>query len=128
MSKYSSKDLSIVWKQATMTQHARTINGVEIEAILGESHSFGDTWFESLSTGMKRMNAVEIGGLYDDAVGGPNAQWNSPGTQGTLTIGWGGTKTVSGQAIIEKFTRQATLNEHTKYAVTLRPTGTQTEA
>lgn len=131
MAKYSSKDLVITYGGTDMSQHVRSINGVEIEAILEEAHSFGDTWFESLATGLKRMNPIELGGFYDDtAVSGPDVKFGPTalGTSATLQITWGGTKSTSVTAFVEKYTRGATLGGMTQYTVVLRPSGTVTEA
>ena len=131
MAKYSSKDLTITYGGTDMTQHVRSINGVDIEAILEESHSFGDTWFESLSTGMKRMNPIELGGLYDDtATTGPDAKFGPTalGTSASLVITWGGTKTTTVTAFVAKYSRGAQLGALTNYSVTLQPSGTVTEA
>lgn len=131
MAKYSSKDFSITYGGTDMSQHVRTINGVEIEAILEEAHSFGDTWFEALSTGLKRMNDVEIGGFFDDtAVSGPDVKFgpSALGTAATLLLTWGGTKTTSVSAFAHKYTRIAQVGAETQYSAVLRPSGMVTEA
>lgn len=138
MAKYGSNSLKVEFDSAVptltdMSQYVRTINGVRIEAILEESHSFGDAWFESLATGLRKMQDVELGGFYDDtATSGPdvifNAVFSSPATATrTLTITWGSTKTTSVETLIMAYERQAVLAELTKYTVVLRPTGTVTE-
>lgn len=136
MAKYSSKDLIVeidptdAGALQDISQHVRSINGVETEYILEESHSFGDTWFEMLQTGLRKMNPVEIGGIYDDTAStAPNAIFN--GTHAvtrTLKITWGGTKTTTVEVWIQKYTRSPELGGFTKYSVTLQPTGSVTEA
>lgn len=101
MAKYGSNSLKVEFDNSAGTlvdisQYVLTINGVRVEAILQESHSFGDAWFESLATGLRRMTKVTIGGLYDDATGGPDDVFKgvpsapSDATR-TLKITWGGT-------------------------------------
>jgi hypothetical protein len=117
-----------------VTPYVRTINGVDVEGVLEESHPFGVAWFESLATGMKRMNDVEIGGFYDDAASpAPNAVFNDvaddpAAATRTLKLTWRGTKTTTVETRIMRYSRRAVTNELTKYAVTLRPTGAVTEA
>ena len=110
-----------------------SINGVEVEAILQESHSFGDSWFEHLSTGLRKMNPLVVGGFFDDVASGPNAIFigvqDAPADASrTVEITWGGTKTTTVEVWIQKYTRKATRNELTAYEATLQPTGSVTEA
>jgi hypothetical protein len=116
-----------------MTQHIRAINGVVIEAVLAESHSFGDQWFESLATGLRRMNEVELSGFYDDTAStGPDAIFNAvasgPGeATRTLKLTWGGTKTTSVETLIRNYERRASVGNLTEFTVRLQPTGAVTE-
>lgn len=117
-----------------MTSYITAINALSVEALLEESHSFGDSWIESLATGLRRMTPVELSGIYDDTSStGPDAIFNavasatSTSTR-TLTITWGGSKTTSCETLITSYTRGATRNELTSFSVTLTPTGTVTEA
>lgn len=118
---------------ADISQYITSINGVEVEAVLQESQSFGDSWFEHLSTGMRRVSPVVLGGFYDDtATTGPNAIFinvqDAPAdATRTLKVTWGSTKTTSVEVWIQKYTRQATRNELTRFEVTLQPTGATTE-
>lgn len=117
-----------------MTAYVTSIGSVEIESLLEESHSFGDAWFESLATGVRRMSDVVLGGFFDDTSStGPDAIWNAvadgpTATSRTLLITWGGSKTTSVEVLITKYSRTAVRNELTKFEVTLTPTGTVTEA
>lgn len=139
MAKYGSSSIVIEIDSteggtlSDISQYVQTINGVEVEAILQESHSFGDSWFEHLATGMRKMNPVVLGGFYDDtATTGPNAIFinvqDSPAdATRTLKITWGGTKTTTVEVWIQKYTRQATRNELTRFEATLQPSGAVTE-
>ncbi|MDP3717091.1 MAG: hypothetical protein Q8T13_04895 [Acidobacteriota bacterium] len=117
-----------------MTPHTLDIGGVEIEAILEESHAFGVSWVASLAVGLRKMNDLTVGGFYDDTAStGPNAVYNdvadgpSDSTRTAKTT-WGGTKTTSVETWIKKFSRIAARGQITKYATLLAPTGTVTEA
>jgi hypothetical protein len=99
-----------------------------------ESHAFGDTWFESLATGMKQMADVVLGGFYDDtATTGPDALFvttaSGPSTSSaSLVITYGSTKTTTVSAFIVKYRRTLSLGKLHGFEVTLRPTGAVTEA
>lgn len=138
MAKYGSSSLKVEFDDAAaalvdMTQHVRSINGVRIEAILQESHSFGDAWFESLAAGLRRVNDVELRGFYDDAATtGPdvifNAVFSSPATATrTLKLTWGSTKTTSVETLIMAYERVGVVGALTEYVTVLRPTGAVTE-
>ncbi|MEE3331965.1 MAG: hypothetical protein VX246_13955 [Myxococcota bacterium] len=139
MAKFGSNSLIVAVDNSsgsvvTMTSYITSINAIEVEAILTESHSFGDAWFEQLATGVRKASDLVLGGLYDDtSTTGPDAIFNdvadgpSDSTR-TVTITFGGSKTCSFEAIISKYTRTATRNELTAFEVTLVPTGTVTEA
>jgi hypothetical protein len=110
-------------------QYVREINGFKIAAIVQESHSFGDSWVETLFTGIKRGEDVTIRGLYDDTAStGPNVVLIGIGQQRSVVITWGSTKTSSFEAIIVSYERIAKLDELTMYECVLRPTGAVTEA
>lgn len=135
MANYSSKDLVIEVDNASggslqnMSQYTREINGVKIAAILQESHSFGDTWFEALSTGIKKMEDITVRGFYDDTAStGPNASYIAIGETRTFKVTWGSTKTTSVETIILSYERLGKVGELTMYEAIFRPTGAVTEA
>ena len=140
MAKYGSNSLTIQVDSteggslSDISNYITSINGVEVEAVLAESHAFGDSWFEHLATGLRKMNPVVLGGFYDDTAStGPNAIFvgvqDSPADQTrTLQITWGGSKTTTVEVWIQKYSRMATRNELTRFEVTLQPTGAVTEA
>jgi hypothetical protein len=104
---------------------------VKIAAILEESHPFGTTWFEALAVGIKRMEDLTLGGFYDDtATSGPDAKYGGAaiGTTVAVVITYGSTKTTSFNGIIADYERRLVRNQLHRYTVTLRPTGTVTEA
>lgn len=134
MAKYTAADLVIEFDNSAntlvnMSQHVQTINGLDVEAVIEEAHTFGDSWVEQLFTGLKRAADVTLGGLYDDtAATGPNAIFNALGDTRTLRVTWGGTKTSSMETLIKQFKRTPARGELTKYEVTLAITGAITEA
>jgi hypothetical protein len=117
-----------------MTQHTLDINDVEIESILEESHAFGDSWFESLATGVRRMAPIVMGGLYDDtSSSGPNAMYATTASGPSETLRtwqcvYGSTKSTSVETLIAKYGRKLGRAALHKYSVTLQPSGAVTEA
>lgn len=134
MAKYGSPSVDISWAGTSIKNYVRTINGVDISSLMEESHAFGDTWFESLATGMKQMADVVLGGFYDDtATTGPDALFvttaSGPSTSSSsLVITYGSTKTTTVSAFIVKYRRTLSLGKLHGFEVTLRPTGAVTEA
>jgi hypothetical protein len=133
MSNYNSSNIAIAFDNSggtpqTITGYIRELSVADVSIGLQESHSFGDSWVEFLSTGLKKMEKVTLKGFYDDAASpAPNAIFNSLGDQRTLTITWGGAKTTSVETIIESYRRIPQLNSNTMFEVVLQPTGAVTE-
>ena len=141
MAKYGSNSVGISFDNAAgspvdMSQHVLTFNGIDIEAMTEESHSFGDSWVENLFTGLRKGADVNLGGFYDDAATtGPHVIFNDVGNTAsvsagprTLTITWGGSKTTSFETWIKNYKRIPSRGELTKYEVTLLLSGAVTEA
>ena len=120
----------------TMTNYITSIGNVTVEALLQESTAFGVAWVEQLATGMRRMEPLVFGGIFDNTAStGPDVIFNDTssgpsdtGSTRTVTITWGGSNTTAVEAIITSYTRTATRGELTAYEVTLTPTGAVTEA
>lgn len=116
-----------------ITQFVETLDGIDVEGLLEEKHSFGDSYEESLPIGIQRMGQITIGGLYDDVANGPDALFvrTAPETPSsatrTLTITWKSGKTTAVETYMAKYTRTADRNGLTKYTAVLQPTGTITE-
>lgn len=116
-----------------ITQYVLSINGVVVEKLLEESHTFGDSWFESLQVGLSRMDDIELEMFYDDTAStGPNAIFNiatvTHAVSRTLKITYGSTKTTSVETFIMRYSRLPSRGALTKARVVLRPTGAPTEA
>lgn len=106
---------------------------VAIEALLEESHAFGDSWREFLATGLRQLGDITFGGFYDDAAtSGPHVVFSgvhdAPATATrTITVTWGGGKTTSFEALIKSYTRRAVRGALTKFTAVMSPTGAVTE-
>lgn len=135
MARYGSDDVTVNFDNSggtpvDMSQYVQEINGVDIEAMLEEAHSFGDSWVEQAYTGLRRVGDITLGGFYDDtSTTGPDAIFNSPGGgPRTLQIVYGSTKSTSVETIIKSYRRTLSRGTLHKYEVVLTPTGAVTEA
>lgn len=140
MANYGQSSVVVVFDRSdgstttAMTAYVQTINGVDVESIMEQSDSFGDQWLEFMPVGIRSAGMVTLEGLYDDtATTGPDAMFNAPAatvatTQRTLTITFGGSKTFSVECYIQKYSRALVRGKLHRYSVTLRTTGTVTEA
>lgn len=132
MAQYSSADLIIQVKDnsgslKTITTFVRSVGSLSIEAILQESTTFGVGWQSFVSTLIKKMAAITLGGFFDTtAVSGPDVLFSGyeGNTRTGCVITLGGGKTLTFDAIIQKYERLPKLGAETEYQVTLQPTGT----
>jgi hypothetical protein len=135
MAKYGSNSLKVEFDNAggslvDMSDYCLEINGIDIEAMLEESHGFSDSYVEQLFTGLKKVADVTIKGFYDDtATTGPDVIFNAVGntTSRTLKLTWGSTKTTSVETVIKNYRRQPTRGQLTKFECVLAATGAVTE-
>lgn len=137
MAKYTGADLIVEFDNSSgaslqnMTQYVTDINGINIEAVLEETHTFGDAWVEALFAGLKKVGDITISGFYDDAATtGPDVIFNAIGNTvlRRLKITWGSTKTSTVSTIIKSYNRTPSRGAITKFSVTLTATGAVTEA
>lgn len=129
MATYGQSNLSFTVGGTEMKNYIISINAVEIQALTEQTDAFGDSWVENTYTGIKRLQPLTIGGVFDDtATTGPDAKFNTVGTTLACVITWGGTKTSTFSAIVTSYKRMASRGALTKYEVNLLPTGTDTEA
>jgi hypothetical protein len=140
MANSSPADIVVEYDDASDTpvdisQYVLTINDVDVEQILEETHAFGDAWEESKSVGIGRVPVIELGGLYDDtATTGPDALFadripETPATDPrTLTITWCTGKTTSVETRLLGYKRTADRGGLTKFSARLQPTGAVAEA
>jgi hypothetical protein len=117
-----------------ISQFVLTINEISVESAFEEVHSFGDEWEEWLPVGIGKSAQIELGGLYDDSVGGPDDVFADrvpevPGVTPTRTlkITWVGTKTTTFETYLVAYKRQPDRNALTKWTATLQPTGSFVE-
>ena len=116
-----------------MSQYITEFNGVSIEAVLEESHTFGDSWVEQTFAGIKKLSDITFGGFYDDTAStGPDAvfgvgSWTA-GASRTVEITYGSTKKSTFEAVIKSYTRTPSRGALTKFQVVMSPTGAVTEA
>lgn len=135
MAKYGSDDIVLEFDSteggslSAITQYITGINGINIEALLEEGTTFGDSWVEQLFTGIKQMGDITLDGQYDDTAStGPNVVFIGIGQTRTFKITYGSTKTTSVETIIKSYNRTPVRKELTKFQVVLSPTGAPTEA
>ena len=141
MAYYGSDDLVIEFDSSAGTtvnvsQSVQTINEWNVEAMMEETHTFGDAWVEQMFTGLRKTNEITVGGLYDDtAATGSNAMFNDPGntlTSGTTTrtfkVTWGDSKSSSVEVWIKNFKKVPSRGALSRFEATLVPSGAVTEA
>ena len=105
-----------------------TFNGMDVQAVLEDSHGASDAWVERLFTGLRQGADVTITGPYDDQAATATAYLDgSEGEVRTIRATWGGTKTTAFEAIIMSFKRLAQRGQITKYEATFSLTGAATE-
>ncbi len=114
-----------------LSQYITEINGLDLEAILEESHTMGDAWVENLPTGLKKVNEITISGFYDDAASsGPAALLGNAtdiGAERGVKMNFGTTNVwPKTDVIIRRFARKPARGTLTKFECTLLPTGAYT--
>ena len=105
------------------------------EALIEQSDGFGASWFAQAYTGVRKMNDIQLDGMYDDtAVSGPDVIFNdvgnaaeAAGTTRGLRVTYGNSKSTLVETIIRKYTRHPVRGKLTAFSVTLVPTGAPTE-
>ena len=85
MAKYGSNTVTITYDGDDLSAHILSINGVKVMSMFeSDTHGFNKVWAETLATGMKRAEPVEVEGFYDDVADGPHASFKDtaagPGT------------------------------------------------
>ena len=136
MAQYSSANVVFVIKDTggtlrTLTPYIRSIGNVSIEGIIQEATVFGATWATFVSTAIKKMSPLTLGGFYDTTADvGPDVLFagHEGETRTECVLTYGGSKTTTFDAIIQKYERLPKLGAMTEYQVTIQPTGTVTEA
>ena len=134
MAMYGSGSVTITYDDGpggtgrAITPYVREIGGMKIEAIQQRTEAFADLWEEYTPTGMKKVPAVSIKGMFDDtATVGPHVVFQSPDdgptdSTRTLVVAFGGgTFTVETRLVsYEVLGKNGNLTE---YEAMVQPTG-----
>jgi hypothetical protein len=135
--KYGSVDVVVNYDAAPggtlsdVTQHVREIGGLKIENLTQETHSFGDPWIENTPTGMRRVPAIVIKGLFDTTAStGPHAVFMptsadcqpSAATR-TLEVTCGDGKKFTVETRLQNYEVAPKNAALTEYTATVLPTG-----
>jgi len=135
--KYGSVDIVINYDAAPggtlsdVTQHSRDFGGCKIENLTQETQSFGDPWIERTPTGVRRVPAIVVKGLFDTtAVTGPHvvfmvttADCQPSAATRTLEVTYGDGKKFTVETRLQDYEVLAKNAALTEYAATLLPTG-----
>lgn len=122
-------DATVGGALTSIKAYVSELSGFEIEAVLEDSHTAGDSWVERVFTGLKDAKEFTLKGFYDDTAStGPNAMLVGIGDIRSFKFTWGGAKTSAFEAVIQKYSRLPGKGELTKFEATIAPTGAVTEA
>jgi hypothetical protein len=131
---YGSDDVAIIFDNSAGTtvnvsQSILEISGIDLEAVLEESHTFGDSWVEQLFTGLKRGADITVKGFFDDdADTGFDFMFKNIGDGRTFQILYGAAKTTTAEVVIKNYRRMPTRGEITKAEAVLSLNGAVTDA
>lgn len=141
MAKYGGADVVVKFDNATgtlqdMSQYVLEMGDINIEAVLEDSHTFGDSWAEVLFAKLRKGSDISLRGFYDDtATTGPDVIFNDVGngaTTGggsrTLEVTYGSTKKSTVETFIRSYKRTGKAGGLTRYEVVLALTGAVAEA
>lgn len=128
MAKYGSDDVYVAIDGNNVSADVLEISGIDKEAIVEESHGFGDAWVENLPTGLSKVNDITIKGFYDDTVTiGTHALFNRQGSTASVYISLGGVKAFSATMLIKNYRRLPSRGELHKFEAVLVASGTPTD-
>jgi len=116
-----------------LSQYITSFGGIKINAGMVDSTGFGDSWKESLSTGVRSMDDISIEAWYDDTSNTTDAVLgdvaNGPADQQkTLVVTYGGSKTTTVEGWIVDYERVLDRDSLHVVRATFRPSGAATEA
>lgn len=112
-----------------MSTYVRTVNGVDIQKVVNEITSAGDTAERWDSINLTSAPEIVLAGPYDDtATTGPDAIFNSVGDTRTVKFTFGGSKTFEVEGIIRRYGVRMGGTDHDTYEVAFQPTGAITQA
>lgn len=138
MAKYGPSSVAITLDDSggtarNLSQYITSIGGIKINAGMVDSTGFGDSWKESLSTGVRSMDDISIEAWYDDTSNTTDAVLgdvaNGPADQQkTLVVTYGGSKTTTVEGWIVDYERVLDRDSLHLVRATFRPSGAATEA
>lgn len=142
MAKYGSDQVVIKCSTTSSTSafqdisnQVDTISGLDMEALLQNTHAFGDAWEESLPTGVKKFGPVVLEAFYDDvAASGVHTIFGNTsdlGAERVIKVYQAGTNSAANNSlkfdtIVQKYSRMPKRGELTRVNITLQPTGAVT--
>ena len=138
MAKYGPSSVSIVLDDSggtarNLSQYIISIGGIKVNAGMVDSTGCGDSWAESLSTGIRNMDDITIEAWYDDTSNTTDAVLgdvaNGPADQQkTLVVTYGASKTTTVEGWIVDYERVLDKDSLHIVRATFRPSGAATEA
>ena len=138
MAKYGPSSVAITLDDSggtarNLSQYIISFGGIKINAGMVDSTGFGDSWKESLSTGVRSMDDISIEAWYDDTSNTTDAVLgdvaNGPADQQkTLVVTYGGSKTTTVEGWIVDYERVLDRDSLHVVRATFRPSGAATEA
>ena len=105
------------------------MSGVKITSVMQASHAFGDSWEESLPSGMGKMDPVTLTGFWDTtATTGPHVVFIVPddGPQDatrTLVIVFGDSKTMTVETYLVSYSVLGKNGALSEFEAVIQPTG-----
>lgn len=117
-----------------ITPYVLTIGGIKITAVTQIITAFGDTWVKNSPTGIKKVEPIQIAGLFDDtATVGPHVVFIAPdtviydgttATSRTLTVVVANTpKTFNVEVLLTAYNVIGKNGNLTEYQADILPTG-----
>lgn len=136
--KHGSSEITVTYDDGpngtgrAITNYVLTMGGVKITSNMQPSHALGDSWEESLPSGMKKMDPVTLTGYWDDtATTGPHVVFLEPddGPQDltrSLVIVFGNSKTLSVETYLVSYEVLGKNGALTEFSAVIQPTGAAT--
>ena len=136
--KHSSSEITVTYDDApggtgrAVTSYILTMGGVKITSNMQPSHALGDSWEESLPSGMAKVDPITLTGYWDDtATTGPHVVFLAPddGPQDStrsLVIVFGNSKTFSVETYLVSYAVLGRNGQLTEFEAVIQPTGAGT--
>lgn len=120
-----------------ISQQVITFGGFNTEAILEQSDAFGDAWREFLYTGIRQMDDITVGGLFEDTATatGVHAIFGQATDLGAerecelnFRVAAGGTDVAKFDFLVKSYKRLPSRGALTRFEMVWTPTGAMTTA